>query len=75
MERFFEPVAPRAWTTLSWVLDLQRIEIAVHHRTAEPGGQDSSAVLSDITRIMETKLVDYNTFANFKKSTVILTCL
>ena len=25
MDRFFEPAAPRAWTTLSWVRDLQQI--------------------------------------------------
>ena len=31
MERFFEPVAPRAWTTLSWVRDLQQIEIALQN--------------------------------------------
>ena len=71
MERFFEPVAPRAQTTLSWVRDLQRIEISLQNKLS----QDQRAVLTDITRTLETKLVDYNTFANFRKSMIILTCL
>ena len=32
-------------------------------------------MITDITRTLETKLVDYNTFVNFRKSTIILTCL
>ena len=35
MERFFEPVAPRAQTTLSWVRDLQRIEIALQNKLSQ----------------------------------------
>ena len=45
MERIFEPVAPRASTTLFWVQDLQRIEVALQNKLA----QDPGAVLENLT--------------------------
>ena len=68
MEIIFEPVAS---TTLFWVQDLQRIEVALQNKLAK----DPGAVLENLTRTMQTTLVDYNTFVNFKKLTNILICL
>ena len=71
MVRVFEPVAPRAYFTLSWVHEIQRIEIVLQNQLA----QDPGAVLSGLVETMQTKLVDYNDFVCFKKSTSILLCL
>ena len=56
MDRAFEPVAPRAWVTLFWVHEIQRIEIAFQNKLA----QEPGAVLSGLVETMQTKLVDYN---------------
>ena len=71
MERVFAPVAPRAWVSLFWVHEIQRIEIAFQNKLA----QEPGAVLSGLIETMHTKLVDYNNFVSLKKSTSILICL
>ena len=71
MEMAFELVAPRAWVTLFWVHEIQRIEIAFQNKLA----QEAGAVLSGLIETMQTKLADYNNFLSFKKSISILICL
>jgi hypothetical protein len=68
MERAFEPVAPRACETLSWVRELQRIEVALQNNLA----RDPEAVHMSLIQAM---LADNSSFVKFRKSTAIFTNL
>ena len=58
IERAFEPVVPRAWVTLFWVHEIQRIEVAFQNKLA----QEQGTVVSGLIKAMQTKRVDYHHF-------------
>jgi hypothetical protein len=63
--RVFEPPAPpAAQVTLSWVRELQRIEVALQNKL----NQDPDAVHAGLIEAMQTKMVDYSSFVKARKS-------
>jgi hypothetical protein len=71
MELSFEQVAPRAYGTLSWVWELQRIKIALQNNLA----RDPEAVRTGLIHVMHTKLDKYSSFVKFRRSMAIFTIL
>ena len=67
MARAFKQVAPRAYGTLSWVWELQRIKVALQNILA----QDPEAVRAGRIHVMHTKLDKYSSFVKFRKSMAI----
>ncbi len=45
MERAFEPVLPRAWETLFWVHELQRIEVSPQNMLTQGQGTVLSCLI------------------------------
>ncbi len=65
MERAFEPLAlPAAQVTLSWVLEHQRMEVALQNKL----NQDLDAVHAGLIEAVQTKMVDYSCFLKVRKS-------
>jgi hypothetical protein len=61
----FEPLEPpSAQVTLSWLRELQRIEITLQNKLI----QDLDAVHTGLIEVMQTKMVDYSSFVKVKKS-------
>ena len=57
--------------TLSWVHEIQRIEIAAQNKLVkEPG-----TVVLGLIEAMQTKLVNHHNFVKFRNSMTILICL
>jgi hypothetical protein len=71
MERAFEPIAPRAYVTLFWVRELQRVEVALQDMLA----QEPEAVHSGLIQAMHTKLNNYSNFVKLRKSMAMFTNL
>jgi hypothetical protein len=70
--RAFEPLAPPSSNITSfWLLELQRIEIALQNKL----NQDPDEVHMGLLQVMRTKMVDYLSFMKVKKSLSIFIIL
>ncbi len=71
MGRAFEPLAPpAAQVTLSWVRELQRIEVALENNLNQ---DPDDAVHAGLIETMQTRMVDYSSFVKVRKSLSIFT--
>ncbi len=75
--RAFEPLAPpSAHITLSWLLELQRIEIALQNKLNQDlDAVQTGLVHTGLVQVMRTKMVDYSSFVKVKKSLSIFITL
>jgi hypothetical protein len=72
MGRAIEPLAPLvAQETLSWVRELQLIELALQNEL----NQDLDAVHAGLIEIVQTRMIDYSSFAKVRNPLSIFTNL
>ncbi len=70
--RAFEPLAlPSTQVTLSWVLELLRIDIALQNKL----NQDPDAVNEGLIEAIQTNMLEYSSFVKVKKSLSIFIIL